>query len=77
MDRRVADSDAPDLGVRMTSQEPLACGKDFLGNLEAASVHVDGNDLSQVAGFDKGANLLLVEIGTSAGEFLNRVAPLP
>jgi hypothetical protein len=67
MDCRVADADAPDLGVGTAGQQALGSSQRILCDLEGSGVHVECNDPPAVTGLDLRAHLLLVKGGAAAG----------
>ena len=76
VDGRVTDPDAPDLGVRVMGQEAIAGSEAVLGELEGATVDVDGNNLAAIAGFDLWAHLSFVEFGAEPSVLFFAVARL-
>jgi HlyD family secretion protein len=76
MDGRLADADAPDLGIRVTGKEALGSLQGFVGHLELAGVHVDGHDLPRIGRFHARAYLSLVDFGASSGMLFFVVARL-
>ena len=76
MDGRVADADAPDLGIGVAGQQALGSGQGIIRHLEGAGVHVEGHDLAAIAGLHLGAHLLLVKGGAAAGMLFFAVAGL-
>src|SRR5436853_238242 len=76
MDGRVADADAPDLGIRVAGQQALGSGQGVFGQLEGAGVHVEGYDLAVVAGLHLGAHVLLVKGRAATGMLFFPVAGL-
>src|SRR5947209_3822975 len=76
MDGRVADADAPDLGIGVAGQQALAGGQGIFRHLEGSTVHVEGHDLSVIAGLHLGTHVLLVKGRAAAGMLFFAVARL-
>ena len=74
MHGRVADPDAPDLGVREAGEQLLRGRQGVVRYLKRAGVHVEGHDPATAAGLDLGAHLLLVKCGAAAGVLVLAVA---
>src|ERR1700722_12541634 len=76
MDCRIADADAPDLGVGTAGQQALGGGQGIVRDLEDSAVHVEGHDPPAVAGVDLRAHVLIVESSATAGMLFFAVARL-
>ena len=77
MNGRVSDTDTPDLGVGVTSQECFAGPKHVLRHLEGSRVNVEGHDLPVMTRLDLRTDLTLVNLRTSSSVLLHAVARLP
>jgi hypothetical protein len=67
MDGRVADANAPDLGIRVEGQQALGSGQSVLRHREGSRVHVKGHDLAVIAGLHLEAYVLLVQGSATPG----------
>jgi hypothetical protein len=76
MDCRMADADAPDLGIGIAGQQALGRRQGIVRDFEGTAVHVDGHDPPEVASLDLRAHVLLVESVPAAGMFFFAVPGL-
>jgi hypothetical protein len=76
MDCRVADADAPNLGIRVAGQQPLRGRQGVVGHLEGPGIYVEGHDLAVIAGLHLGTHVLLVESCATPGMLFFAVAGL-
>jgi hypothetical protein len=72
MEGTLANSDKPDLRLRMVSEQLLRRGQRRVSDFMRTRVHVDRHDLPLLSGGNLGSNLSLVNLIAAASDFCGR-----